>query len=483
MNAIETRLPGSRTTPAHVVRALDRAMGRTMGRAMGRRPPARVELRYSTQAELPLPPQAVKQAIARLLQQHGYGQVAISVRAHEGAIEDATGEHLLRLVPQAAPEPTPPAPRGRAWWHALWPWAQAPAGSAAAARTEPGLQPQSQSQPQPQPPAVGRALAVRLLREAVAKAAAEGVADPLDARVTSDAHAAPAGGRQGLVAQALVIVRLQGLHAALEPLVRQDARAVAEMVQRQGLALAPAFCVAYRHEPPQAGDGTGYASEGDLEVRLLSRPAAPAVDGAARDDDPARRTAPQPRPRAMDAPMSAHRSASTDAEASAGATAWPTALPGSAQDATAMPEAGTAAPMLRVRVLGTAQAPLAQPLDLPAAALPARLDRSTLARAGGAGGQDLPADWLVVVSQRCPLTVEAGADGRPVLHAPRRALQGGGEQPMYFDARTRRPLALHTALQPGVPLQVFANDPSRPLIGPDGRRHPALLVELRSAGC
>lgn len=435
MSMIETRLPGRHTTPAQVVRALNRAMGR--------RPLARVELRYSTQAETPLHAQAAKQAIARLLQQHGQGQVEVSVRAHEGAIDDAAGEHLLRLIPQPEPEAALPAARG--WQRLLqgwWPWQGAHAGGAGGpagagkARTEPGLQPA-----EPGPPPISRPQAVALLRQAVDQAAATGVTD--------DAGAANGSTP---VAQALVIVRLPGLHAALEPLVRQDGRALAGMLRAHGLAVAPAFEVGYRFQPPQGGDGTGYANEGDLEVRLLAHPAP------------------------------AERAGATPARHAAAHTAMPagTALP--AAHGTAMPAPEAQQPMLRIRVLGPADAPLPEPLELPPLPLPARLDRETLATAAAALGRPLPAEWLAGASQRCPLGLEQDPQGRVLLTAPRRVGPTGAQQPLYHDVQTRQPLPERLDWRPGQALRLCVNHPARLLIGAEGQRLPALCLELRVDG-
>lgn len=428
MNAIETRLSDRQATLAGITRAINQHLGHT--------PLARVELRYSTQANVPLAPQQAKQTIANLLREHGQGAAAISVRAHEGPIDDATGEHLLRLIP-AVPSKTTgsaepsPAPNGWRGWLARW----LPglfASKASVARVEPGL-----AVPQP---AVSRILAVKLLREAVRKATAFVETDTgtaIGVGREADAHA---------LGRARVIVRQESLHQVLEPLVQQDPRAIALMVKAAGLALTSNFSVVYSFEAVKPGDGTGYANESDVEVRLIL--------GAERSD-------PANVPRVKSGTAMPIVSARAQHPV-AGGTAMPVATGHAANQG------------VTVRVVGTLAQTFAQPFDLGFASLPARFDRTALEQAGF---DQVHPGLLAVASNSCPLVIRRGPSGALLLNATARGGNAGVENPMYFSPDSLNPLKGElTWLDSYAPIVVNApggvQDPAT------GRMLPALVIEV-----
>ncbi len=91
MNVIETRLAGHQATMKHITRLINRHLG---GMQL-----ARVELSFSTQSAERLVPEAAKKSIAVLLREHGMGMALVSVRPHDGPIDDASGDHVVRLFP------------------------------------------------------------------------------------------------------------------------------------------------------------------------------------------------------------------------------------------------------------------------------------------------------------------------------------------------------------------------------------------------
>lgn len=430
MTAIDIRLPG-KATVATLTRSIDQHLGRMRL--------ARVELRYSTQSPVPLQALPAKQAIAKLLREHGLPLAEVSVRAHEGPIDDATGEHLLRLIPAAsaaAESPSPAQARG-GWrgWLARWLPSLFGRAPAAAPRQEP-----TAARPVG---AVPKALAVAKLREAVQLATGY---------VETESGTAVTGGTSAEVAQARVTVRLDSLHQVLAPLVQRDVAALAAMVRAGGLKVSPSFTVLYAHKPQVAGDGTGYAKESDIEVNLFTR----------------RDSTQMPKP-----------------HASQPAAAAPVATPAQLDDietALARPDEGTAlpptrrSPALTVRVLGTLHQPFATPIELQFDTLPARFDRHLLAQS--AFGQR-HAELLPVASNACPLTVTLANDGAPVLQATGRAVPGSSPGAMYHLGHTLEPLVGERRLGTA-PLRIIVNAPGGVLHAASGRLLPALVIELQA---
>lgn len=441
MSPIETRLADRQATLAGITRAIHQHLGQT--------PLARVELRYSTQARVPLAPQVAKQTIANLLREHGHGITAVSVRAHEGPIDDATGEHLLRLFPaepaRAVPSPQPagaaqPLRGWRAWLARWFPrWFSAPAP---APRQEPGL-----ARPQP---AVASAEAVAKLRQAVRKGAT---------LVVTDTGTAVVGGSSAAQAvnRARIIVRLEGLHRVLQPLVQKDAASIAGMVKAAGLVVATDFAVDYRFEPAQVGDGTSVANESDVEVWVIVGASAGATVL------PASQASAQPQPASAARPQ-ASTAVAAEGTALAGGTAMPapSSVPG---------------PALTVRVLGTLQASFAEAFELHFDSLPARFDRAALERAGFGRAQP---GLLAVASNSCPLLIRQGDDGELRLQAATRTVADGADLPMYFQRDTLQ--GLHGELSlPGGRTQLIVNAPGGVHDPASGRLLPALVIELLPA--
>lgn len=439
MSPIETRLVDRQATLAGITGAINQHLGQT--------PLVRVELRYSTQARVPLAPQLAKQRIANLLREHGHGITEVSVRAHEGLIDDATGEHLLRLFPAELPRPAlSPQPNDtarplRGWraWLARWfpNWFGAPVP----------VPPPGRGATRPQP-AVASAEAVAKLRLAVRKGATQ---------VEIDTGTALVGGNSAAQAvdRARIIVRLEGLHRVLQPLVQKDVASIAGMVKAAGLVVATDFTVDYRFEPTQVGDGTSVANESDMEVRLIVGPCVavvPATQGSAR---------PQPVPAVRPQASTAESAPST---ALAGGTAMPT------------PSAALG-PALTVRVLGSLQASFAKAFELHFYSLPARFDRAALERAGF--GRVQP-ELLAVASNSCPLIISQGGDGEWRLQAAFRTVAGGVDLPMYFERDTLRGLKGELSL-PGGRTQIVVNAPGGVHDPASGRLLSALVIELQPA--
>jgi len=435
---IETRLTGSQATLAGVTRHINRQVG------CG--PFARVELRYSTQAGTQLVPADAAAKIKQLLREQGMAEVAVSVRAHDGPLDDATGEHLVRLYPAerrgpaeddlAAADSQPSAVRA---WLGRW----LPGARRAAALATP------QAQAEPRMPA--------------AEAAAH-----LRAAVTAAAKGHAAQGRSGPWEEAEVLVRLAALDTTLRPLVEvnlaHSARSLAQQLASQGQRVAPGFAVRYTYRAPATGEGTSYASDSDLEV-LLNRAARPA-------GPPTPPVQPMPQVR----PQKFRQEPSFGVEPSAAQSAFePTALPPQWPDAeiTLLPQSALR-PALVLRVLGTLDSDFDTPLELRFATLPARIDRTALARAGlGARHPEL----LAVASNRAALVVESGPDGCLQVLAAQRDVPGGAPLPMYFDAGTLRPLPTAAAL-PADGLRVVVNDPAGLVDATTGRHLPALVLML-----
>ncbi|MES3022141.1 MAG: hypothetical protein V4857_11240 [Pseudomonadota bacterium] len=415
MHTIETRLCGRQASVAGITGFINRHLGDG--------PFSRVEVRYSIAAAAPFSAQAAKQAIGNLLRENGMLATLVSVRVHEGPLDAVTGEHVLRLVPAAVPAraaagaPDAPWPR---WLSRLLPRRLAPAAPPAAP---------------PAPLGISAASAVAHLRLAVKLAAA---------------HSAPDGGE---VAQARITVRLPLLHAALQPLVDENAvethKSLAEMLRRHGLEPASTFKVRYVFVPRAHGDGTGLATESDIDVAL--RRAGPDAAGGTAAPEPTR--AP---------PVSAWRKA-PPAETS-------TALPAG----TMMP---APAPLVTIRVLGTAWEDFALPFELHRMALPLTFNRQLLADAGFG---KLHPRLLQVASNSVPLLIESAAGGGfTVCPAPRHA-GGAARTPMYHQRQSRQALAGALPVPAGR-VELLVNAPGGVLDGASGEVVPALVIEVLAA--
>ena len=163
----EVRLSGSQATLPGVMRHINRRL------AGG--PFSRVEVVFSTQAAGRVEPSLARNQIKQLLREHGMRNVAVSARAHAALLDDASGEHLIRLYPdmsQARDAGThdiaQPAssPKQQAAGRASW------LPSRALRWLPEGLRRRLRSQDSPAPqPAVSAAQAAAVLRQAVATAA------------------------------------------------------------------------------------------------------------------------------------------------------------------------------------------------------------------------------------------------------------------------------------------------------------------------
>ncbi|MBK7000378.1 MAG: hypothetical protein IPH35_10505 [Rhodoferax sp.] len=457
MNAIEIRLAGKEASLNHIIRTINRQLGLLPVIS-------RVELRYSSQSENKLAPQMVKDSIAKLLREHGLGQAAVSVRPHAGPIDDASGEHLLRLhhaEPKEAPPHTPRPGVLRLWLARVFPhwFAVAPAATAAGAANT------SQAQATRKTPTLTNPQAVDYLRRAVAQAA--------DYMETQTNTAIDTTSNQ--VREARIVVRLDELHAVLGPMLQGQANAVlaaqsiGDMLRAKGLSVAPTFSVGYAFEPHVETIGTSLASETDLQVVLHL-----ALNASNASIQPI-------------APKNTQRVEPTLETAFAADIPTQTLAP---DTTTALPAANppTTAPTaaLTVRVLGTLAAGQLQAFEkvfeLHYATLPARFDRNALVQAGfGARHPEL----VQVASNSCPLTLERAPDGGLRTHATSRPSTNGQTAPgtstipsipMYYRAESLAPLGQHDTVSANTRLVV--NAPGGVIDRASARTLPALVVEL-----
>jgi hypothetical protein len=434
MNApIEIRLTGNQANLAGVRRSVHRHLGQ--GHL------TRVELRYSTCAQVQISVQQARQEIAKVLGEAGADATTpVSVRAHEDRIDEASGEHCLKLFfAAAADRPAASADPSLPWWKRwlarLFPRAAVVVDPAGAASTvvAPRVDPQE---------------AVRRLREAV----------ELATRFIDGAQGAVAasGVRNTMpIDEARVVVRVPELHQALVPLIVDDpkgaTRTIGKMIAEKGLVIADGFQVRYEYKQRSDGDGTRLGIEGDLDVVL--RPGGPARSATPGD----RRAEPTLPARPTNGTLLPQVAANPRAEAQ-----------------TLLPLPATPAPVLTIRVIGTTKLRFEVPFDLRFDRLPARFDRHALEQAGF--GRFHP-ELLRVASNSCPLVIDRDAGGHAQVRASMRSGPDGADLPMYHD-----PDAL-TALPDVAPLsitraqRVVVNSPAG-VPDPAGVLLPALVIEL-----
>jgi hypothetical protein len=428
---IEIRLTGRQANLAGVRRSVHRHLGQ--GRL------TRVELRYSTKALVPISAQEATQEIARALGEAGAGATtAISVRAHEDRIEEASGEHCLKLFFAPSDKPASATDPALPWWKrwlAKWfPRAAAvvqPDGAAPAVVT----------------PRVDSQLVVRRLREAV----------DLGARFFGTDQGAVlvnGAGKSMPITEARVVVRVPELHLALEPLIVDDRagakRSIGKMIVDKGRVLDDDFQVSYEYRPRVNGDGTRLGIEGDLEVVLRSAGAVTAKPGEQRVE-----------------PKLTAQSADG------------TLLPGPAANGqgdlpTLLPQPTPAAPVLTIRVIGTMDRPFDAPVDLHFERLPARFDRHALEQAGL--GRSHP-ELLRVASNSCPLVIDRDSQGQAQVRASVRTGPDGVELPMYHDHEALTALPGVAPFSSTKAQRVVVNSPAG-VPDPAGALLPALVIEL-----
>lgn len=452
------RLPAERTSPAALVQQVHR---RLKGRHW-----ARIEVRFSSQTAGRFPIDMVRDQLAALASEAGL-KCAVSVRPIEMPLDDALGQHIVRLVPPPGRPEVQALAAGGGWRTRLlkrWPLLARFGGAPAAAQPERESLAEAselERQAEPQAAAVSQRQATELLLRALAAAVADEV--PALAKVP--------------VRRVVVTVRNDALHTALRRLTVDDAPRAADWLRRQLLethrfAVDPVLQLLYRHEPKVLGEGTRAAGGGDLELHLLR-------ELAIEPDD----TAPAPAPAAADAPVM-HEPMPLHTAASAPQTQYETALPrtGGASPVdlpTAMPVAD---PVLCVRVLGTTQGPYDKPFELHFDRLPARFDRAALVDAGFGQAHG---EAISVVSQSCPLTVDRGPDGGLRVQAGLRRTAGAvgaadAGRAMYFRDDTRAPIVGTVDLHNGREV-LIVNDPHTVVDPRSGARLHPLVIELHLA--
>ena len=454
LEPIEFRLASKTAAVTELVKAVNRHIKS--------KPLLRVEVRFSSQAAQGFDADRARQELRGLLSEHGHVGTAVSVRPIELPIQDAFGEHIVRLYPK------PPAPRQDGWpqrlgerWSGWWTarGSKAPANS----RTDEPTLGAPAATPAPaaaSAPAISATIAAHELRKALLLA--------LKLR-----------GKQAGAAAAIhavsITVRNAELHRALAPLVgsQQDhtARWVREELQKQRAAFDPALATAYRYQAPGSGQFTELADGNDLEIVFdasveATEPTAAIIDDGASHDGPLVDVS--VKPEASDAtgpsPMPPQTSSGRTMHSE------PTLM---ATDETAL----AAGALVRIKVLGTTDGPFDQPFEFDASPLPVRLDRAMF-EASGFGLQHR--DALRVVSQSCPLLIDQDAAGRLCLSSPGRPLDNGHVRAMYHDSDTGVGI-MGSVCHDGDEAGVMVNGP-RPVLDPTtGRRLAPLLLCVRLA--
>lgn len=230
MHTLEQRFEGRQATARAIQAYVNRHLDTT-------RRLRRVEVRLSTAVAQPTEPDELRRLLAGLLSEHGQGRVELSLRRFERALDNAAGEHLVRLLFEDAAPAEPPRLR---WWQRLFrrrvPTAAVPEAPRAAA----GIPPKR---------------AAEMLREAVA----------LALRYDTTLQGRP-------VAHIAITAHLPEIDATLRTMMPpQDPEAgaaVAALLQRQGAACHPELRVDYRFEPRASQEGTQAVLDADLRVRL-----------------------------------------------------------------------------------------------------------------------------------------------------------------------------------------------------------------------
>lgn len=409
------RLAGSQATVAEVVRLVHRQI-----KAPG---VSRIEVRFSRQSREAFSVDQAFDRLTALVKESGLS-CQVSVRAHELPLDDARGEHVVRLF-GAVPKPAPAQAQAPAW--ARWVRGLPLIGRLAPATATSGGKPARPVNEWPAVPDLPRGQAVELLCKALSVAAAN--EEP-------HLHDSP-------VHRVKIIVRRPELHKALQPVVDQAAQQAAawlrkELASRQRVTSAD-LRVIYAYALQGDGERTQVVGRGDLEVQLLREPE-PEI----------------------------HPAQPAGAE---GATALPVTLATAMLDdrATAMPE--RSGPALTLRVLGTTHERFIEPFELCFDALPARFDRAAL-HAGGFGR--LHGQALTVASQSCPLTIDRAGDGGLRLHATARASGSA----MYFRDSDRSGI-VGTVDLPTSQATLIVNE-AQGLVDPTSReRLYPLVIELQ----
>jgi hypothetical protein len=232
MTTLEHRFEGRQATAraiqAHVNRHLDAT-----------RRLRRIEVRLSSAVPVPTEPEDLRRLLAGLLSEQGQGRVELSLRRFERPLDNAGGEHLVRMIFEDAPA-TPAAPTRLRWWQRLF-----------------GSQPARPVMEAPREVAgIPARRAAEMLREALAAALRYDTA-----------------GLQGRpVAHVGISAHLPEIDATLRqmmpPLDPQAVQSVAAMLRRLDVSCQPDLRLDYRFEPRLNAEGTLAVLDADLRVRL-----------------------------------------------------------------------------------------------------------------------------------------------------------------------------------------------------------------------
>lgn len=410
--AKEFRLSGRLASTLGITRLINRHL-----RARSLR---RVEVRLSSQTAPPVHAQEVQSAIRALLREHGT-VAEVSVRAVASPIEDALGEHTVRLIHvDEPPAPRWPWPKWVRRWLARWFPDTAKSGAPATPAQHAGPRETDTT------PKVSQRQAVELLKTALA-AAVEAEGPGLSKQPITQAH---------------ITVRQPSLHAAMQPLLAKDptggASWIARLLSDHRLQAADNLVVKYAFAAPQGGEGTVVAGGSDIEVWL-----------------------------SPDAGRSPLASLPLDPDCT---------LVGADDNATLMPApAAQAMPAATIRVMGTTEQRFAEPFEVFFQTLPARFDRAALEAAGFAARHGAA---LRVASQSCPLMIDRAPGGGLLLQASGR--EGAGALPMYFRATGMNGVIGQIQVD-GMSETLIVNGPAAVIDPATGNRLPPLVMEVELA--
>ncbi|WP_207224784.1 hypothetical protein [Sphaerotilus mobilis] len=410
-------------------RTSTRTLIRDISHQLAQHTPRRIELHYADRSDTRIDPPAVQRAIVEMVREHGWRDVELAIRPHRLPLDQATGDHLLRLhwleedgtfAPMTSHHRPEGAPtNAAAWWRTLW--------SRRPSRERLNLATDADATA-PAPASSGEA--VRLLRAAVQRAA-------LDLTPESSLP-----NSRPVVRHLVAKVRDAALAQALRPYFTGESLATSQAMSRwlvqDGCHVPDPLTVELDSRAIANHGGTFLVDAADLIVTLKpSRE--PLATGLTATSVP--RSEPSKRP-ALD---------------------LSTALPAGRGDAT---------PDVQLTWVGTLDGRFEHPVPLPSRILPMRIDRELLSATMPALHK--PA-LLAVASQKQPLQVLRNAQGRIVLKSPR---SESGRVPLYRLHPGFEPLPEELLLM-DAPVMVVVNDPSGVLHPITGERLPALLIEVR----
>jgi hypothetical protein len=443
MKPIEISLTGDKTTPNHIVRAMQRHCNDLNLE--------RIEVQYSTQAKHAINAADLHSATQKLLREHALSDITVSVRQHRLPLDDAQGTHIVRFCFAApivnsqnsqsldAEDVTPNGSNNALdrFKQLFWPKTMT---DNSAAQVPPKL-------------TLSAKESSGLIQAALKK--------PLE-RWKHRQQANPVGHIEVKVMDESLhesLVKLLGLKAENNS-AKEFAAALhtnewfKTELKKLGLKTMPELSIGYRFEPMVAGEGTQFIFSGDLEIQFGREPTV-------------KRTTTQ------------HTSLYSDIDG--------TALP-MPPTSTLLPKVatndlnGTLLPLTKqpeaiVRVLGTKSAMFEKPFELKIDQLPAKFDRNALECAGF--GRE-HGELLRVASRSFPLWIKRGPNGELTLQAQARSDKAAG-LPMFYFVSDSSPLTSSSQHNDGLAL-LFVNSPDGVWDPQQNKLLPALIIQVQLLG-